>query len=185
MVAVVSTVPLTRRATAAIDDAVLVAQQIRGVHRYLRLLGADGATADDLTQEAFLVAWSKHKQLLPTAALRVYLRQTALNLWLNRQRKRRREALAIAACMERLWIGECADDGDALVARIRLCVARLAPRARHALVLTYVDERPRSEVATSLGLRDNGLKMLLQRARAAVAACWRALQSGVTPDPER
>lgn len=153
-------------------DAALVRRHARAVVRFVRLLGADAALAEDLAQEAFVIAWRKRKQHLPAAALGAFLRQAARRLWLERRRGDRRHDAALANAAEQLWARECAhDDGDGLVAATRRCLQRLGERARTAVQLVYMNECDRAEVARQLGLRDNGLKMLLQRARTALAEC--------------
>lgn len=152
----------------------VVSRQARGVCRFLRVLGAPAAVADDLTQESFVVAWQKQKQGLPGPALGAFLRRTAKLLWLEYCRDRRREASAMAAVAERLWASECAaDGGDAFVEAVRRCLQQLAPRARQALELVHAEECEREVVARQLGLLPNGLKMLLQRARQVVLECAR------------
>lgn len=165
--------PLPERAVGGdVPDA--VRRHARGVFRFLRALGAPSALADDLTQEAFVVAWRKCKQGLPPAALGAFLRRTAKWLWLQSCRERRREALAMAALTQRLWDRQCAgDEGDSFVSRVAKCVEDLAPRARTALQRVHVEEVDRAAVAVELGLLPNGLKMLLQRARQAVLECVR------------
>lgn len=159
---------------ALAPEAVAVHRHARGVFRFLRVLGAPMAVADDLTQEAFVVAWRKQKQGLPGPALGAFLRRTAKLLWLEHGRDARREARAHAAVAERLWARDCAtDDGESLVANVRDCLHRLAPRARAALEQVYGDEGDRDAVAAQLGLLPNGLKMLLQRARQQLLECLR------------
>jgi RNA polymerase sigma-70 factor (ECF subfamily) len=151
-----------------------VQRHARGVFRFLRTLGAPAAVADDLAQEAFVVAWRKGKQGLPPAALGAFLRRTAKLLWLEHRRDQRREAAALANAAERLWERHCAsDDGDAFVAAVARCLDELTPRARSAVERIYADDADRNLVAAELGLLPNGLKMLLQRARQAILDCVR------------
>lgn len=154
-----------------------VARHARGVFRYLRVLGASSSVADDLTQEAFVVAWRRDKQHLPPAALGAFLRRSARNLWLAHTRREQRQAAVeaeLADAADRLWETLPGSDADdTFVAAVHRCVAGLAPRARQALQLVYVEEVGRDAVARRLGLLPNGLKMLLQRARQLVIQCAR------------
>ncbi|HEX5054255.1 MAG TPA: sigma-70 family RNA polymerase sigma factor [Planctomycetota bacterium] len=151
-----------------------VHRHARGVFRFLRTLGAPIAVAEDLTQEAFVIAWRKQKQDLPAAALATFLQRTAKLSWLEHCRDRRREGRARAAVAERLWQQECAHDGgDAFSTAVQRCLAQLAPRARQALEQVYGEGVDRDAVAARLGLQPNGLKMLLQRARQTVLGCVR------------
>lgn len=143
--------------------------------RYLRALGADANEADDLTQEALLVA-SQAAQAHdpddppPRAA---FLRGVARNLWLRSRRfwHRRRER-EIAVAVDELWdatVGQ--DDGGELVARLRECLDGLQPRVRKALDLHYHDGLGWRAVAADLAMKQNGLKTLVQRARQALRQC--------------
>jgi RNA polymerase sigma-70 factor (ECF subfamily) len=144
-----------------------------GLVRFLRLLGCDGPTADDLAQEAFLALHSaefEHRHHRATAA---WLRKKARYLFLEsvRIRDRRRESMQ-AELAEVVWI-ECAadDDGEGYRQALRECVAALPPRSREAVRLRYAEKASRDEMARILGLRPNGVKTLLQRIRAGLRRC--------------
>lgn len=143
--------------------------------RYLRALGADAAEADDLAQEAMLVA---HQQALqPVArdasAQAAFVRGIARNLWLRSRRwwQRRRER-EVAIAVDELWDATAAHDGgDELLARLRDCLAALQPRVRRALELHYHDGLGWRAIAADLAMKTNGVKTLLQRARQALRQC--------------
>lgn len=65
------------------------------VRRYLRVLGAEAATADDLAQETFVVALQKGMEDRG-GQIEGWLRRTARNLFCNQLRKRRTVALDAA-----------------------------------------------------------------------------------------
>ncbi|MFY9346058.1 MAG: RNA polymerase sigma factor [Planctomycetota bacterium] len=142
------------------------------VWRYLRVLGATTDEADDLAQEAMLVACAAPLPADPDRA-RAFLRGVARNLWLRTRRfwHRRRER-EIAAAVEELWLATAADDdGEELLAALRTCLGELAPRTRGALELHYRDGLGWQRVAQQLGLKTNGTKTLVQRARALLRHC--------------
>jgi len=142
------------------------------VWRYLRTLGASADEADELSQETLLVGLRHGLPAEPAAAL-AFLRGVARNQWLRTRRwwHRRRER-EVAAAVDELWIATAAhDDGEELLARLRECVHALQARARHALELHYRDGLPWHEVATQVGLKPNGTKTLVQRARQALRVC--------------
>ncbi|MEM0926231.1 MAG: sigma-70 family RNA polymerase sigma factor, partial [Planctomycetota bacterium] len=71
----------------SLEPAELIRVHQRGVWRYLRMLGCDEATADDLTQETFLrvlrrTDFVQHNE----NATAGYLRRTAYNLLVSRHR---------------------------------------------------------------------------------------------------
>jgi RNA polymerase sigma-70 factor (ECF subfamily) len=147
-------------------------QHAGALFRYLRMLGAPVAVAEDLTQEAFLVVWRRGKQRLETAALATFLRRTARNLWLQQRRSDRRLEQAVAAAAERLWQRDCErDGGEAWIAATRECLQAMRGRARQAIELVYGDGIDRAGAAAALGLQPNGLKTLLQRSRQWLHGC--------------
>jgi RNA polymerase sigma-70 factor (ECF subfamily) len=144
----------------------------QAIWRYLRALGACPEEADDLLQETMLVGCSVELAAEPELA-RAFLRGVARNQWLRSRRwwQRRREQ-QIAAAVDELWAATAAtDDGDELVDRLRHCLGRLQPRARQALDLHYRDGLLWPDVAARIGLRPNGTKTLVQRARQALREC--------------
>lgn len=140
--------------------------------RYLRALGASLDEAEDLVQEVLLVAC---RAPLPAAegAAKAFLRGVAKNQWLRTRRwwHRHRER-EVAAAVDELWIATAdGDDGDVLVETLRTCLAALQERARTALELHYRDGLDWRSVAGRVGLKPNGTKTLVQRARAALREC--------------
>lgn len=153
-------------------------RHMRGVWRYLCALGASVDEADDLTQEAFVVAWRKGVQDLEPSALGAYLRRTARFLFMRRVRDNQRARQRIADEVDRLWEVRCLEDeGDGMVEALRSCRESLGARARSALDLTYEAGRSRREIAAELGMSEDGIKTLLQRTRAALRECVRRWQA--------
>jgi RNA polymerase sigma-70 factor (ECF subfamily) len=155
-------------------DAV-VQRHLHALWRYLRMLGADAAEADDLAQEAFVVAVQKGALHGEPALLAAFLRTTARFLFL-RLRKAGRRARRLAAKVDALWARDAASDGgDALVTAVRACVGELDGRARRAIELCYglhdTDAQGRAAIAHELGLQENGVKTLLQRVRHRLREC--------------
>lgn len=143
--------------------------------RYLRALGADAAEADDLAQEAMLVAHqaAPAQPARDAAAQAAFVRGIARNLWLRSRRwwQRRRER-EIAVAVDELWDATAAHDGgDELLARLRDCLGSLQPRVRRALELHYHDGLGWRAIAADLAMKTNGVKTLLQRARRALRQC--------------
>lgn len=160
---------------ASSDTGDGIRRHLHGVWRYLRMHGAAPHEADDLVQEAFVVAVQKGALALEPAATAAFLRRTARFLFL-RSRRDAREAIALADSVDELWDRDCAaDDGDGLLERLRECVQRLPERSRRAVELGYglhADEPARrGEMAAALGLQANGVKTLMQRVRAWLRTC--------------
>ncbi len=148
-----------------------------GLWRFLRCLGADPNLADELCQEAFVLCWQKGAHTAAPAVVGAFLRRTARFLLLRARRsaaaaERRHAALAAElARAEALWQRDCADDGEGLLAALRRCLQRLSGRAAQAMTLHYGEGCSRAAIATELGLRENGVKTLLQRTRALLRQC--------------
>lgn len=74
----------TPRECRSVDLGTAIAQHRASLWRYLRVLGADDACADDLVQEAFLVALERpdFDATNPMATF-AFLRTTARHRWLK------------------------------------------------------------------------------------------------------
>lgn len=163
-------------------DEAAIARHLRMLWRYLRMHGASAVEAEDLAQEAFVVALQKDAARLEPAATAAFLRRTARFLFL-RLRRGGRAAIDLADAVDLLWARDCeADGGDGLLLALRQCVGALSERARRGLELSYglgADAaRGRSDVATELGMTENGVKTLLQRARQQLRECLQRRQGG-------
>lgn len=144
-----------------------------GLWRYLRFLGADGTTADDLVQETFLVLLTGAFEERSPRETAAWLRLKAKRLFLDglRRRRRRREA-RLADLADEVWAEYARDDGGASWrAALRECLASLPERSRRAVALRYEERLSRSEMARRLSLKKNGVKTLLQRVRAGLREC--------------
>ncbi len=147
------------------------------VWHYLRLCGCDAETADDLTQEAFLVALRKGVTPEPERGARRYLRRTARFVLLQHRRRVARErwergSEAWLDVVDEVWEErQAADHLDGWLAALRRCRAKLTGRRSRAVALFYGERRSRAEVAEALSMTENGVKTLLQRVRADLRAC--------------
>jgi len=165
-------IPAPEPATAVEE---LVQRHLRDVWRYLRTLGARPEHADDLAQEAFLVALRRGAAELAPAATAAFLRRTARFLFLHHLRDRHRDAAFLDAVDELFAREEANGGGDPQLDRLRHCLAALPPRAREAVELWYGvdadDETRRDHLAARFGLKPHGLKSLLQRVRRQLRDC--------------
>ena len=83
----------------------LIERHQRGIWRYLRMLGCDCSTADDLTQETFLRVLRKDSFVQHNdAATSSYLRRTAYNLLVSNHRKHGRvQTVAEPVLLDEIW----------------------------------------------------------------------------------
>lgn len=152
-----------------------IEHHLRGLWRYLRMHGASAHLADDLAQEAFVIALQKGALQFEPAATQAFLQRTARFLFL-RQLRNQRAAVELADAVDALWQRDAAADaGDGLVEALRQCVGKLDGRARSAVERCYGvgrdDPADRAAAAGELGLQPNGLKTLLQRTRQVLREC--------------
>ncbi|WP_231741969.1 RNA polymerase sigma factor [Stieleria varia] len=161
--------------TNTLDAGELIRKHQRGVWRYLRMLGCDAATADDLTQDTFLRIL-KHKDFVQhnDAATAGYLRRTAYNLVVSQHRKQGRvQTVAEPAVLDEIWNFWAGKDltGDAAIDALSVCLSRLTPRAQMALKMRFGSEASRLEIGEALGISDHGARNLMQRAKQQLRDC--------------
>ncbi len=143
------------------------------VWRYLRALGADAATADDLTQDTFLEIMRRPLQQFSDAATASYLRRVAHNFFISRVRREGRMTVTEhAEQFEAAWMRWAGfDSGNRAMDALSECLQRLTERAQLALRLRYAKEATREEIADALEISPHGAKNLLQRAKLQLKEC--------------
>jgi RNA polymerase sigma-70 factor (ECF subfamily) len=168
-----ATVPLAKMNET--DAATFVRKHQAGVWRYLRVLGSQAAEADDLTQEVFLVLLRRMDRgrfdVVGDESTFGFLRRTARHLFLQRRRADSRSRLRLRAdLVEEIWANRSVSP-DAWVIALQDCIATLSGRPRDAVRLCYQEGMSRRDAARELGLKETGVKTLLQRTRAALREC--------------
>jgi RNA polymerase sigma-70 factor (ECF subfamily) len=175
-------------------DAALLARAARGEAGAARLLAArhapallasarrmlnDPAEAEDVAQEAFLRLWRAAPDWPASgggAPVAAWLRRVAINLCLDRLRRRGRWAALDEAAeppdpapsaLDRL---AAANRAEALAAAL----AALPDRQRAAVTLRHVEELGNPEIAAALGVSVEAVESLLARGRRRLAAALRA-----------
>jgi RNA polymerase sigma-70 factor (ECF subfamily) len=139
------------------------------LYRFAIRLTGDAHTAEDLTQEAMLRAWSQRGGLRDEAALRAWLFRIAANIWRD-QLRRKRSPVARAgnlpdtvtsagASAERIAGGR--DELQAVLAQLD----RLPPRQREALYLSACEGMKAAEIARVLDASPEAIKASLSIAR--------------------
>ena len=159
------------RSAAGGDDAAFAsiyrrhAGRVHGV--ISRLVGGQGARAEDLTQEAFVRAWQALPKFRFESAFSTWLHRLAVNTALMELRSRRggprfdddEDAL------DDVGQADSAGQATALSLDLERAVATLPPRARAVLVLHDVEGWKHEEIATELGMAVGSSKAQLHRAR--------------------
>lgn len=150
----------THDASLARDDGVRDAYAAHGGELYrfaLRSLGDTGA-AQDVVQETFLRAWRSADRYDPDlASLRVWLFAIARNVVVDHSRRIRARPwmrhLVEPSDVESA-AGASPDPSDRLLRAwvVEEALRRIGNEHRHAIVETYLRDRPYKEVAEDLGI---------------------------------
>lgn len=138
------------RAAGGDDQAFaeLVRRRQSWLRALLRRLCRDHAFADDLAQQAFLAAWQKLDQLRVPAAFGGWLRQLAVNLWLQAMRSRREELLDDLAFAP---VPVATGTDPAVALDLDRLLARLKPAERICVVLCHAEGMSHAEIAGLTG----------------------------------
>lgn len=158
-----------------LDASELINRHQRGVWRYLRMLGCDDSTADDLTQETFLRVLRREDFVQHNdSATAGYLRRTAYNLLVSRHRKLRRfQTVGEPELLDESWDRWAGKDlsGDSAVEALEKCFNKLTERAQIALRMRFDSNASRVEIGEALGITDHGARNLMQRAKQQLRNC--------------
>lgn len=152
----------------------LVALAEGRVRLVLASLLPDPASIDDLAQEVFLHLHDRLRDYAPGSDFLAWVREIARNYALNERRRwvRRREATRrYRVRLERAMEDEIREGSDDALDALRDCVGRLEKTSRSVVEAYYWDGRPGAEIADGLGRSSEWVRIVLHRARAAVARC--------------
>lgn len=149
------------------------------IFRYLRFIGADYPLAEDLVQETFLSAFQakSHPPIDEFDQRRAWLRRIARNRFIDHCRRRQRSPVDFssgkAEAAEAFWQEQFFrfDDGFGCVEALEICLDTLSSKQRSLVDAFYAARRSREEIAKSLGITSDGVKMALRRIRQALADC--------------
>lgn len=145
----------------------LIERYHRTVYGYLRSMGTDHETAEDLTQETYSRVWDKISVLRQVGSLRAWILTIARNELLQAARKRRPdlEARAELPAVADPAPGPLAELEEAERDRaLRLALRRLDPSLVEAVSLHYFQDLSLREVGAVLGIPVGTVKSRLHRA---------------------
>lgn len=155
-----------------LDVAALVRTHQTAIWRYLRLLGAEAAEAEDLCQETFLEVLRRPFDDAEPRATSAYLRRVARNLLLKRRRhERNKPTVAFLDQVDAAWQRLASDGGEEHLTALRACLDTLPDRTRRGLELRYANGQGRRDIAKALGMGEEAVKTMLRRARASLKQC--------------
>ncbi len=157
---------------------VLVRLHHRRVLAYALSLVKQGSDAEDIVQEAFVVAYRKLDEFDASRDFGAWVRGIVRLKYLEWVRERREvvaddETIELLETEHRMW-DEASADGctDALDA-LRECMKKLADSAKQVVHSFYMEHRSCSAIADVFGVNEVTIYKRLQRARDELTACVR------------
>lgn len=153
------------------DIEQLHAEYGRDLHRFLRVLGAQHAEADDFVQETLLRVMQKPFEQRSRGETAMYLRSVAKSLYLKHAQRHRRVLPVDVQTIEQDYAAELGEDPDERVAALQRCIAGLSERERRILHMRYAEDASREQMGAALGLSDGGVKNLLERLKQRLKEC--------------
>jgi RNA polymerase sigma-70 factor (ECF subfamily) len=159
----------------------LVNAHAREVYGLLLAITRNPATAEELSQEVFVVAL--RKGMRPGAGMRLWLREVARRLAMNELRRKRPAALGGAAELAALpgaggRAGPAEHDFEDELAALRRCMSELSDEDRGVLADRYEKNEPLASIAARLSQSEGYIKQRLFRMRRRLAECIRRRLAG-------
>lgn len=173
-------------AAEADDVGALFVEHAGFLVRVVERLTGSGAMAEDIVQDAFLVAHRRRRELRAGPEVRGWLYRVCVNgVRQHRRGSWRRFRLLGAIAQEPVPIAHRSPDDDAAMVergrRIRACVVELPLDLREVLVLFDLEGESTRSVAALLGLPEGTVSSRLARARAQFRERWQAGDGGALP----
>ena len=139
--------------------AELVARRQTWIRNLMRRCSGDRALADDLSQQVFLQAWRSIRQLNDAARFAPWLKQMAINMWL--QHKRRNDPLR--ASEEHIDSDSPHRDQPAIAMDLDKALGTLTDDARLCVVLSYHERMTHAEIEALTGMPLGTIKSHIRR----------------------
>ncbi|MBN1461437.1 MAG: sigma-70 family RNA polymerase sigma factor [Armatimonadetes bacterium] len=157
----------------------LVSRHYRGIYNMIYRMLGNSEDAADVTQEAFLRAYTRLDTFELGRSFPAWLKTIASNLSIDHLRKRKTQAGSAVSLDERVEAGvqhederAAAPDEQVVMAedsrRVLAAVQQLPDRQRAVLVLRHIEGMKLEEIAETLGMPLGTVKTMLFRGRAAV-----------------
>jgi len=140
------------------------------IYLFMRRLGHNRQTSEDLTQETFLRAWQHIEQLRNGEMLNSWLYRIASNVSRYYWRLAKNEELVSISAAEGLDVPDVKSASSETVGnieqlnRLNRIVAELPMKFKEAIVLHYMQHLTIAEAAEALGVRQGTYKSRLNRA---------------------
>ena len=151
--------------------AELVDIYYKQIYLFMRRLGHNGLTSEDLTQQSFLQAWQHISRLRDGKALNAWLYRLAANVSKLYWRRHKADRAVGIEGINEPQSREAGPDkvGDyEQLGRLKNAVGRLPEKLRKAVVLHYMQCLTIAEAAEAAGVRQGTFKSRLNRALEAL-----------------
>lgn len=143
----------------------LYAATSRRLLQYAYAMTGDLATAQDLTQEAYIRAWQHWRQVNGLERADAWLRLVVTRLATDRWRRLRTSRRSAAANRPETSTAPPTEDSVMLVSALR----RLPVSQRRAMCLHYLLDLPISQIALEMEVPEGTVKSWLSRGRTTMA----------------
>jgi len=151
----------------------LVRRHSSAVRGLLRRMGADGATADDVAQDAFLAAFEQISDFRGQGAFQAWVKRIAARLYVKRWRREARDALLTDTGEGAMSAQASAEGGAATRIDLDAALATLSAPERVCVSLCYGAGLSHAEAAAALnaplGTVKSHVKRGLDKLRARLA----------------
>lgn len=173
----------------ATDFGTLVRDHHRELLVYANALCSDSATARDIVQDAFIVAYEKFAIFDVTRDFGSWMRGIVRNKWREWLRRNRRydlgdHELARMDADIAVWQSKRLKDETPLFDALEECLSRLPETLRQTIEAYYYEGRSGDEAALRLGVEPAAVRKRLQRARALLKQCLEIKQARTSPKNE-
>ena len=156
----------------------LVQEYQAGLRAFVRSLGAYSHAVDDITQEAFLVAWRKMGEFDPEKDFGAWLRGIARHQIANERRKSARRSRILSERLSEI-LDETMDtdepiDAEASLAQIvamKECLEAVPENTRSLLIRRYQSGELAPALARQTDMSVVAIRQALSRVRRAVKNC--------------
>ncbi len=181
---------LVRRALDGEDRAftALMRRHKDGLYRFVRRYVGDADAAYDVTQEAFVAAWRALDRFDARRPFATWLRAIALNKCRDRARRLTVRRIILgdrpADSPEAMRTPDPGGTPEATLVDLELrraldqAIARLPPKLKEPLLLTYFAEMSQQEAAEVLGVSAKTIETRAYRARQRLAEMLKSTRDG-------
>lgn len=171
------------------DFATLVRDHHRELLVYAKALSGDSATARDIVQDAFIVAYEKFAIFDVTRDFATWMRGIVRNKWREWLRRNRRydlgdHELARMDADIADWQASRLRNDTPLFEALEECLSRLPETLRKTVDAYYYEGRSGDEAALRLGVEPAAVRKRLQRARILLKQCLELKQAKTSSQNE-